>query len=189
MCCGDFQSKRNHKIAVVRVIRTRLQILSLKSIWLKIFIISNFANLPLWLVCQQFTKSNILHSFFFGKDFKVVCYYAVQRQKNAKLVLFCQTYFLGRSLALWCQLGWTNTNNTRSRQSDSASSHLSIRYGLFDVWRNSNNFGADIYLDVRSFVYCNVLSEFVTKTVWSYLLPPCKTGARDVCSIQIEHFL
>ena len=78
------------------------------------FIISNFAYLPLWLVCQQFTKSNILHSFFFGKDFKVVCYYAVQRQKNAKLVLFCQTYFLGRSLALWYQLGWTNTNNRRS---------------------------------------------------------------------------
>ena len=35
---------------------------------------------------------------------------------------------------------------------------------LFDVRRNSNNFGADIYLEVRSFVYRNALAEFATET-------------------------
>ena len=35
---------------------------------------------------------------------------------------------------------------------------------LFDVRRNSNNFRADIYLEVRSFVYRNALAEFATET-------------------------
>ena len=35
---------------------------------------------------------------------------------------------------------------------------------FFDVRRNSNNFGADIYLEVRSFVYRNAQLEFVTET-------------------------
>ena len=35
---------------------------------------------------------------------------------------------------------------------------------LFDVRWNSNNFGADIYLEVCSFVYHNALSEFVIET-------------------------
>ena len=35
---------------------------------------------------------------------------------------------------------------------------------LFDVQQNGNNFGADIYLELRSFVYRNALSEFVTET-------------------------
>ena len=35
---------------------------------------------------------------------------------------------------------------------------------LFDVRRNSNNFGADIYLEVRSFVYRKDLAEFATET-------------------------
>ena len=34
---------------------------------------------------------------------------------------------------------------------------------FFDVWQNSNKFGAEIYLEVHSFVYRNALSEFVTE--------------------------
>ena len=135
------------------------------------FVISNFANLPLWLVCQQFTKSNILHSFFFGKDFKVVCYQGLQRQKNATLVLFFkrifqeQTHHYGidwdgpipitedpeRVIVpqVTCPLDTEKLRELRT---------------LFDVRRNSNNFGADIYLEVRSFVYRNALAEFATET-------------------------
>ena len=116
-------------------------------------------------------KINSLQTFFFGKDFKVVCYQAVQRQKNASLVLFFKRIFQqeaqhygnnwdesipitedpdrGIVPQVTCPLDTEKLREIRT---------------LFDVRRNSNNFGADIYLEVRSFVYRNALLEFVTET-------------------------
>ena len=135
------------------------------------FVISNFANLPLWLVCQQFTKSNILHFFFFGKDFEVVCYQAVQRQKNATLVLFFKGIF--QEEAQHYGIDWDGPIPITEDPDRVIVPQLTCPLDteklrelrtLFDVRRNSNNFGADIYLEVRSFVYRNALAEFATET-------------------------
>ena len=158
------------------------------------FIINNFANLLLWLVCQQFAKSNILHSFFFGKELKVVCYQTVQRQKNAKLVLFFKRIF--QEEAQHYGIDWDGPIPI-SKDPDSVivpqvtcpldTEKLSELLTLFDVRQNSKNFGADIYLDVRSFVYRNALSGFVTKT--ACLIASCKTGAGEVFNTHRTFFV
>ena len=135
------------------------------------FLVRNFANLPLGLVCQQFTKSNILHSFFFVRDFKVVSYQAVQRQKNATQILFFKRIF--QEEAQHYGIDW-NGPIPITEDPDRVivpqvtcpldTEKLRELRTLFDVRRNSNNFGADIYLEVRSFVYRNAQSEFMTET-------------------------
>ena len=136
------------------------------------FIISYFANLPLQLVCQQFTKSNILHSFFFGKGFKFFCYQVVQREKNTTLVSFFKRIFQKESQHYGIdQNGPIPITEDPDRvivpqvTRPLDTEKLRQLRTLFDVRRSSNNFGANIYLEVCSFVYRNALSEFVTETV------------------------
>ena len=135
------------------------------------FISSYFANLPLWLVFQQFTKSNILHSFLFGKGFKFVCYQVVQREKNTTLASFFKRIFQEESQHYG--IDWDEpipiTEDPDRVMVPRVTCPLDTEKlcelrTLFDVRRNSNNFGADIYLEVLSFAYCNALSEFVTET-------------------------
>ena len=116
-------------------------------------------------------KINSLQTFFFGKDFKVVCYQAVQRQKNAALVLFFKRIF--QQEAQHCGNNWDESIPITEDPDRVIVPQVTCPLDteklreirtLFDVRRNSNNFGADIYLEVRSFVYRNAQSEFMTET-------------------------
>ena len=89
------------------------------------------------------------------------------KTKECYIGIVFQRYFLGRSSALWYRLGWTEDPDRVIVPQVTCpldTEKLRELRTLFDVRRNSNNFGADIYLEVRSFVYRNALAEFATET-------------------------